>query len=66
MKRYVTWNEVEDYVRRVCDKFSDKNDIVLDPFFGTGTTGAMAKLLGRNYIGIEREHEYVACLNHAL
>lgn len=24
MKRYVTWNEVEDYVRRVCDKFSDK------------------------------------------
>ena len=34
-------------------------DVVLDPFFGTGTTGAVAKLLGRNYIGLEREAEYV-------
>lgn len=35
------------------------NDIVLDPFFGTGTTGAAAKKYGRNYIGIERENRYV-------
>lgn len=35
------------------------NDIVLDPFFGTGTTGAIAKLLGRKYIGIERECKYI-------
>ncbi len=35
------------------------NDIVLDPFFGTGTTGAMAKLLGRNFIGIEKEEKYI-------
>ena len=34
-------------------------DVVLDPFFGTGTTGAMAKLLGRNFIGIEKEKQYV-------
>ena len=34
-------------------------DIVLDPFMGSGTTGAMAKLLGRHYIGIEREQKYV-------
>lgn len=34
-------------------------DVVLDPFFGTGTTGAMAKKLGRHYIGIEREAEYI-------
>lgn len=34
-------------------------DVVLDPFFGTGTTGAVAKKLGRNYIGIEREKEYI-------
>ncbi len=35
------------------------DDIVLDPFFGTGTTGAVAKRLGRNFIGIERNFEYV-------
>lgn len=34
-------------------------DVVLDPFFGTGTTGAVAKLLGRRWIGIERETRYV-------
>jgi len=35
-------------------------EIVLDPFFGTGTTGAVAKRLGRRWIGIEREAEYIA------
>ena len=35
-------------------------DVVLDPFFGTGTTGAVAKQLGRRFIGIEREANYVA------
>lgn len=35
-------------------------DVVLDPFFGTGTTGAVAKRLGRRWIGIEREGVYVA------
>jgi modification methylase len=34
-------------------------DVVLDPFFGTGTTGAVAKRLGRHFIGIERENAYV-------
>jgi modification methylase len=34
-------------------------DVVLDPFFGTGTTGAVARRLGRRWIGIEREPEYV-------
>ncbi len=35
-------------------------DVVLDPFFGTGTTGAVAKRLGRRWIGIEREGDYIA------
>jgi modification methylase len=34
-------------------------DIVLDPFFGTGTTGAVARRLGRRWIGIEREARYI-------
>ncbi|WP_304622643.1 site-specific DNA-methyltransferase [Pelagibacterium xiamenense] len=33
--------------------------VVLDPFFGTGTTGAVAKKLGRHFIGIERENAYI-------
>lgn len=35
-------------------------DTVLDPFFGTGTTGAVAKQLGRHFVGIERDPGYVA------
>jgi D-alanyl-D-alanine carboxypeptidase len=34
-------------------------DVVLDPFFGTGTTGAVAKRLGRSWIGIDREGDYI-------
>ena len=42
---------------------SSVDDVILDPFFGTGTTGAVAKRLHRNYIGIEREEYYI---HHAL
>jgi len=34
-------------------------DVVLDPFFGTGTTGAVAKRLGRHFVGIERQQDYI-------
>jgi modification methylase len=34
-------------------------DVVLDPFFGTGTTGAVAKRLGRHFLGIERQQDYI-------
>jgi modification methylase len=34
-------------------------DVVLDPFFGSGTTGAVAKRLGRHFVGIEREQDYI-------
>ncbi len=34
-------------------------DIVLDPFFGSGTTGAVAKRLGRHFVGVEREQTYI-------
>ncbi|WP_416322626.1 site-specific DNA-methyltransferase [Mycoplasmopsis felis] len=35
------------------------NDLILDPFFGTGTTGVIAKKIKRNWIGIEREFKYI-------
>lgn len=50
----------EALLYRVLLACSQPGDIVLDPFFGTGTTGAVAKLLGRRWIGIEREPKYVA------
>ncbi|MGE7417256.1 site-specific DNA-methyltransferase [Methylobacterium tarhaniae] len=39
---------------------SNPGDVVLDPFFGTGTTGAVAKRLGRHFVGIEQEPAYAA------
>ena len=36
----------------------EPGDVVLDPFFGSGTTGAVAKRLGRVFIGIERDENY--------
>ena len=39
---------------------SKPGDVVLDPFFGTGTTGAAARRLGRHYIGVERDATYAA------
>lgn len=47
-------------LHRVMIGTTNPGDVVLDPFFGTGTTGAVAKMLGRDYIGIEREAEYRA------
>jgi modification methylase len=42
---------------------SRPGDLVLDPFFGTGTTGAVAKRLGRRFIGIERDTAYADAAN---
>src|SRR5581483_8461064 len=50
----------EALLYRVLLSSSNAGDVVLDPFFGTGTTGAVAKKLGRHYIGIEREDKYIA------
>jgi modification methylase len=49
----------EALLHRVLLATSNPGDIVLDPFFGVGTTGAVAKRLGRRFIGIERESKYV-------
>jgi len=47
-----------DLLKRIIAISSKKDDIVLDPFGGTMTTGAAAKILGRRYIMIEKEEEY--------
>jgi site-specific DNA-methyltransferase (adenine-specific) len=49
----------ESLLYRILLATTNAKDVVLDPFFGTGTTGAVAKKLHRNWIGIERESNYV-------
>ncbi|TAL29870.1 site-specific DNA-methyltransferase [Phenylobacterium sp.] len=48
----------EALLHRVIMASTKPGDVILDPFFGTGTTGAVARRLGRKFIGIEREESY--------
>ena len=48
----------EALLHRVILSATRTGDVILDPFFGTGTTGAAAKRLGRHFIGIERDETY--------
>jgi modification methylase len=49
----------EALLYRVVLSSTNPGDVVLDPFFGSGTTGAVAKKLGRHFIGIERDEGYI-------
>jgi modification methylase len=49
----------EALLARIIMASTKPGDVVLDPFFGSGTTGAVAKRLGRNFVGIEREQDYI-------
>jgi len=49
----------EALLHRVLMSSTKPGDVILDPFFGTGTTGAVAKRLGRNFVGIERQQDYI-------
>jgi modification methylase len=46
-------------IQQVLLSASNKGDLIFDPFIGTGTTAVAAKILGRNWIGIEKEKKYV-------
>src|SRR5688572_25755704 len=48
----------EALLHRVVMSSTRPGDVILDPFFGTGTTGAVARRLGRKFVGIEREESY--------
>lgn len=54
-----TTQKPESLLYRVILSSSNPGDIVLDPFFGTGTTGAVATRLGRHFVGIERDEGYI-------
>jgi len=56
----------ESLLHRVILASTNPGDLVLDPFFGTGTTGVVAKRLGRHWLGIERDHTYAKMAIHRI
>ncbi len=49
----------EALLHRILTSSTKPGDVVLDPFFGSGTTGAVARRLGRHFVGVERERAYI-------
>src|SRR6188508_2392753 len=56
----------EALLYRVLLASTKPGDVVLDPFFGTGTTGAVAKRLGRRWVGVDREQTYIDAANERI
>ena len=56
----------EELLRRIILACTKKGETVLDPFVGSGTTSAVAKMLGRNSIGIEKERKYKKIIDKRL
>jgi modification methylase len=54
-----TTQKPEALLYRVLLASTNPGDVVLDPFFGTGTTGAVARKLGRHFVGVERDEQYI-------
>ena len=57
-KKVHSTQKPESLLHRVLLASSNKGDMILDPFLGSGTTATVAKKLGRNYFGIEKEKIY--------
>ena len=57
-KKIHSTQKPEALLHRILLATSNKNDLILDPFLGSGTTATVAKKLGRNYFGIEKEQTY--------
>ena len=56
----------EALLARIMLASTKPGDVVLDPFFGSGTTGAVAKRLGRNFVGVDREQTYIDAANERI
>ena len=57
-KKIHSTQKPESLLHRVLLASTNKGDYILDPFLGSGTSAAVAKKLGRNYLGIEKEKNY--------
>ena len=65
-KKIHSTQKPESLLHRILLATSNKNDFILDPFLGSGTTAVVAKKLGRNYYGIEREKTYFKAADQRL
>jgi site-specific DNA-methyltransferase (adenine-specific)/modification methylase len=65
-KKVHSTQKPESLLHRVLLASSNKGDLILDPFLGSGTTATVAKKLGRNYYGIEKEKSYFKAAQHRL
>ena len=57
-KKVHSTQKPESLLHRILLASSNKGDIILDPFLGSGTSATVAKKLGRNYFGIEKQKNY--------
>ena len=64
VKKFIQHKNQNLYLHRVLLASSNKNDMILDPFLGSGTTATVAKKLSRNYYGIEKEKNYILRLQN--
>ncbi len=65
-KKVHSTQKPEALLHRILLATSKKDDLILDPFLGSGTTATVAKKLGRNYYGIEKEKIYFKAAEHRL
>jgi len=65
-KKIHSTQKPESLLHRIILASTNKDDLIFDPFIGTGTTAVVAKKLGRNYFGIEKEKKYFESANRRL
>lgn len=59
-KRFHHWGQSESGMADLVKRFSNENDLILDPFLGGGTTGVVATSLNRRFIGIDTDEQAIA------
>jgi len=65
-KRYHPTQKPIKLIKRIVKDYSNENDLILDPFLGSGTTAVACKSLKRDFIGIEINPKYVEIANKRL